>query len=235
MSGAPDWGGPDLHPVAVDTVLFGVQDAVLKVLLIQRGVAPAAGRWALPGGFVRGRERLEEAVNRELLEEAGVVPDRLVQLGAFSGPHRDLRWVEGAERRVLSIAFMGLVRVEEHQPRADTDAAAAAWFALGEVPPLAFDHAEIVSAAHARLLDWVRTEPVGLALLPAAFSLTALQALHQALLGVVLDKRNFRRKALASGLLCDTGASQRGVPHRAARLYTFDTTAFAERGRSLFG
>lgn len=235
MSLGPEGRGPDLHPVAVDTVLFGVQDDVLKVLLIQRGLAPALGRWALPGGFVRGRERLEDAVHRELAEEAGVVPDRLVQLGAFSGPDRDLRWIDGLERRVLSVAFMGLVRVAEHQPRPDTDADAAAWFPLGALPPLAFDHAEIVAAAHARLLEWAQNEPVGVALLPEAFTLSALQAVYEALLGVALDKRNFRRKSLASGLLRDTGALQRGVPHRAARLYTFDAAAFAERGRSLFG
>lgn len=238
MSGpapAGGWTGPDRHPVAVDAVLFGVQDGVLKVLLIERGLAPAVGSWALPGGFVRGNERLEQAVARELAEEAGVVPERLVQLGAFSGPDRDVRWVDGAAHRVLSVAFLGLVRVEDHHPSADTDATSAAWFPVAAAPSLAFDHADILASAHERLLELVRSEPVALALLPQSFTLSALQSLYEAILGVVLDKRNFRRRALGSGLLRDTGESQQGVPHRAARLYTFDAEAFAERGRSLFG
>ncbi len=226
MSGA--WSGPDRFPVAVDAVLFGVSEGALKVLLIRRGAEPFLGRWALPGGFLRAGETLEQGVVRELAEEAGVRPDPLVQLGAFSAPGRDPRGP------VLSVAFMGLVRVEDHVPHADTDAAEAAWATVGALPALAFDHAEVLQAGHARLLALTRSEPVGLNLLPEAFSLGALQALYEAILGRPLDKRNFRRKALASNLLRDTGLTQRGVAHRAARLYRFDAEAFANRGAGIF-
>lgn len=226
MSGA--WSGPDPFAVAVDAVLFGVHQGVLQVLLIKRGLEPFAGTWALPGGFLRHGETLEEGVARELVEEAGVRPDPLHQLRAFSGPRRDPRGP------VISVAFLGLVRVEDHAPTADTDAAAAAWFPYAALPPLAFDHAELVAVGHAQLLRLARSEPVGINLLPATFGLGQLQALYEALLGRPLDKRNFRRKALATGLLLDTGEKQRGVAHRAPRLYRFDDVAFANRGGDLF-
>ena len=217
----------DRFPVAVDAVIFGVSAATLQVLLIQRGIEPYRGAWALPGGFLRTGETLEQAVARELAEEAGVRPDPLVPLRAFSSPGRDPRGP------VIAVAFVGLVRVEDHAPSADTDAAAAAWFPFASLPVLAFDHATIIADGHDRLLQLARSEPVGLHLLPSAFGLGQLQTLYEAIGGRPLDKRNFRRKALATGLLVDTGETLRGVAHRAPRLYRFDVEAFATRGGGL--
>jgi 8-oxo-dGTP diphosphatase len=96
------------------------------------------------------------------------------------------------------------------------------WFALDDLPKLAFDHDDIVSRAHVRLRGKVRYAPVGFELLPPRFSLTQLQRLYEIILGTDLDKRNFRKKLLAMDLLVETDEVEQGVRHRAARLYRFD-------------
>jgi 8-oxo-dGTP diphosphatase len=205
---------PDRFAVAVDCVLFGV-GTKLQVLLIERRGEPFAGKWALPGGFLRQGETLEQAVGRELAEEAGVLPAQLLQLQTLSALERDPR------ERVLSVAFLGLVRPEDHAPHAASDAQDARWFALGELPALAFDHQRIVEMGRIRLQSLVRHEGLGFELLPRCFTLAQLQNFIETILGETQDKRNFRRKALASGALLEDG-KQANVAHRAARLYRFD-------------
>jgi 8-oxo-dGTP diphosphatase len=206
------------HPrpaLTVDAVVFGFDDGDLKILLIQRGVAPFAGKWALPGGFVHIDESLESAVRRELAEETGLADIFLEQLYTFGDPRRDPRG------RVVSVAHYGLVKLADHHVRAATDAKNAAWFPLAKLPPLAFDHARILAVAHARLQAKVRYQPIGFELLPAQFTLSQLQHLYETILERPLDKRNFRKKILAMDLLTDTGKREQNVPHRAARLYAF--------------
>jgi 8-oxo-dGTP diphosphatase len=213
---------PSEHqPIAltVDCVVFGCNlDAHrLEVLLIERGLPPFEGSWALPGGFVRD-ETLEQAASRELGEEAGLPLKSvfLEQLYTFGALDRDPRG------RVVSVAYMALVRPSDYQLAASTDARRAAWFPMSQLPPLAFDHAEVVRTAARRLRGKVRYQPIGFALLPEEFSLPELQHLYEITLEQTLDRRNFQRKILNTGLLRDTGRTQQGVPHRAARLYTFD-------------
>src|SRR5688572_4919300 len=110
--------------LTVDAVVFGFDDEDLKVLLIQRGVAPFAGKWALPGGFVKMEESLEAAVRRELREETGLSEVFLEQLYTFGEPGRDPRG------RVVSVAYYALVKLAEHHVLAATDAKEAAWFAV---------------------------------------------------------------------------------------------------------
>ena len=202
--------------VAVDCVVFGFDDGELKVLLIRRGMAPHQGRWALPGGFVRPDETLDAAARRELAEEAGVSDVYLEQLYTFGDVKRDPR------ERVLSVAYYALVALARHVPQAATDAADAAWFAVSDLPSLAFDHAAIVAAAVARLQGKVRYQPVGFELLPERFTLSQLQHLYEAVLERPLDKRNFRKKLLSMDLLVETDEVEQDVAHRAARLYRFD-------------
>jgi 8-oxo-dGTP diphosphatase len=209
------------HPaVTVDGVVFGYDDADLKVLLIQRAVAPFAGRWALPGGFVGIRENLEEAVRRELREETGLAQLYLEQLYTFGGPRRDPR------ERVISVAYYALVKLADHAVRAASDARTVAWFPVADLPELAFDHASILDTARRRLKAKIRYEPVGFELLPAQFPLSELQRLYETILEQPLDKRNFRKKILGMGLLADTGEIQQDVAHRAAKLYRFDEAAY---------
>lgn len=202
--------------LTVDAVVFGFDEGDLKVLLIQRDLEPFAGRWALPGGFVRVEETLDEAVLRELREETGLERVYLEQLYTFGEPGRDPR------ERVVTVAYYALVKLGDHRVRAATDARNAAWFAVSDLPGLAFDHEAIIETALRRLKGKVRYEPVGFELLPAKFTLTQLQHLYEVVLETELDKRNFRKKLLAMGLLVETDEIEQDVAHRAARLYRFD-------------
>jgi 8-oxo-dGTP diphosphatase len=202
--------------LAVDCVVFGLDETDLKVLLIQRKLQPFQHTWALPGGFVRIDETLDEAARRELEEEAGVTDVYLEQLYTFGVLDRDPR------ERVVAVAYYALAKLSDHRIRAATDAMGVGWFGLDDLPKLAFDHTEIVSRAHERLRGKVRYAPVGFELLPPRFSLTQLQRMYEIILGKELDKRNFRKKILAMDLLVETDEYEQGVRHRAARLYRFD-------------
>ena len=146
--------------LTVDAVVFGFDDQDLKILLIQRGAQPFAGRWALPGGFVHMDETLEEAVRRELQEETGLQKVFLEQLYTFGATDRDPRG------RVVSVAYYALTKLADHHVLAATDAKDAAWFPLADLPPLAFDHERILETAHRRLQVKVRYQPIGFELLP---------------------------------------------------------------------
>lgn len=208
--------------LTVDCVVFGFDEGDLKVLLIQRDLEPFAGRWALPGGFVRGEESLEEAARRELAEETGLREIFLEQLCTFGSPDRDPR------ERVVSVAYYALVALAGHRPRAATDARQAAWFSVDDAPDLAFDHDQVLATALGRLRGKVRYEPIGFELLPSRFTLGQLQHLYEVVLEEVFDKRNFRKKILGMGLLVDTGEIQKEVAHRAARLYRFDERKYRQ-------
>ena len=208
--------------LTVDCVVFGFDEGDLKVLLIQRDLEPFAGRWALPGGFVRVEESLDDAARRELVEETGLKGIFLEQLYTFGRPDRDPR------ERVVSVAYYALVSLAEHRPRAATDARQAAWFSVDDAPDLAFDHEDILQTALTRLRGKVRYEPIGFELLPAKFTLSQLQHLYEVILEEPLDKRNFRKKILGMGLLVDTGEIQQDVAHRAARLHRFDERKYQQ-------
>jgi 8-oxo-dGTP diphosphatase len=205
--------------VAADCVVFGVTfesgGPALRVLLIERGEAPFEGAMAFPGGFVRIDETVDAAARRELREETGLEDVYLEQLYTFGAIDRDPRG------RVVSVAYYALVNLAEHRVRSGTDARAARWVPVQEVRELAFDHAEVLRVALDRLRAKVRYQPIGFEMLPARFKLSQLQALYEAILGRPLDKRNFRKRFLAMGLLAQAG-EERGVPHRAARLFRFD-------------
>lgn len=214
--------------VAVDCVVFGLDAADLRVLLVQRAVEPFRGQWALPGGFVRVDESLEAAARRELREETGLHEVFLEQLYTFGDPQRDPR------ERVVSVAYYALVKLSEHTVRAATDARDAKWFSLGELPVLAFDHAQIVTTAQQRLRGKVRYQPIGFELLPPKFTLSQLQQLYETVLDRALDKRNFRKKILGMDLLIELDEVQQDVAHRAARLYRFDKQRYDRLARRGF-
>jgi 8-oxo-dGTP diphosphatase len=207
--------------LAVDIVVFGL-DEDLQVLLIKRDLEPFQGKWALPGGFVRLDETLDEAARRELDEETGVSRLYLEQLYTFGDLGRDPR------ERVVSVAYYALVKLSDHRVKAATDAREAAWFAVDDLPRLAFDHDKILQAALVRLKSKVRYQPIGFELLPPKFTLSALQRLYESVLEKPLDKRNFRKKVLSMGFLEDLEEVEQDVAHRAARLYRFDKKRYQE-------
>ncbi len=201
--------------LTVDCVVFGFDEGELKVLLIERGLAPYKGQWALPGGFVRVEETLNEAARRELEEETGLKDVFLEQLYTFGDVKRDPR------ERVVSVAWFALVKLSLSQTRAATDAADARWFPVSRIPKLAFDHLTIFNAALDRLRGKLRYQPVGFKLLPAKFTLSQLQHLYETVLGTPLDKRNFRKKVQSLDLLIPMDETSDG-PGRPARLFSFD-------------
>lgn len=214
MSQATPYSYRHPHPaVAVDVVIFTVREHRLYVLLIQRGVEPYKGSWALPGGFVRIQEDLFSAAARELREETGLDGAYLQQVGAFGDPGRDPR------ERVISVAYFAILSSEAIALKAGTDAAAAHWWAFAELPPLGFDHKAIVAAAHRALVRELPNTWIAFQFLGEEFTLTELQQVHEAIQGEELDKRNFRKWIATLGSVRPTGRLRRSGQHRPAELY----------------
>ena len=201
--------------VTVDVVAFTTRERRLEVLLVRRGVWPFEGAWALPGGFVRMDEELDAAADRELREETGTAGAAfLEQLYTFGRVGRDPR------TRVISVAYYALLPPPP-PPQAGTDAAEARWWSVETLPELAFDHAEILQTALGRLRAKLAYTSVAYALLPPEFTLTELQTLYEVILGRSLDKRNFRKKLLATDLLEGLERHRRDGAHRPAQLFRF--------------
>lgn len=189
--------------VAVDAVVFGYTSKEgLSVLLIKRDIEPFKNSWALPGGLVGNDESLEDAVQRELTEETGVSINYLEQLYSFGKPGRDPR------NRVISVTYYGLVKPDAFVLHADTDAADVAWYNIKKVPPLAFDHPEIIAMAHERLKNKILYQPVGFELLDEKFPFSELEKLYMAVLDRPIDRRNFKKKVLKFGFLEETTERQ---------------------------
>lgn len=200
--------------VTVDIVILTIAEESLQVLLVKRGVKPFAGTYALPGGFVHQEESLEEAALRELSEETGTRDVYLEQLYSFGKPGRDPRG------RIVTVAYYALVSANKTPLIAGSDAAEAAWFPVIKLPTLAFDHREIIEYAITRLRNKVEYTTVGFELLPNKFTLSALQHLYEMILDKELDKRNFRRKIDAQGLIKPLKEWQ-ATGRKPAQLYSF--------------
>jgi 8-oxo-dGTP diphosphatase len=202
------------HPaVTTDVVLFTIRDEALNLLLIRRGREPFADCWALPGGFLDVDEDLDRCAERELEEETGVSGLYLEQLYTFGKTGRDPR------ERVISVAYFALAPSDRMRLRAGDDAADAAWFTLTDLPALAFDHAEIIRTAQRRLIAKLDYSTIAFQFLPETFTLAELQRLYEILIDAPIDKRNFRRWALALGQVEETGELRRCGSHRPARVY----------------
>lgn len=207
--------------VTVDIILFVFQEEQLRVLLIRRANDPFKGKWALPGGFIGENEDLYDAALRELKEETNVSNVYLEQLYTVGKPDRDPR------TRVITVAYFALLSAEEvaqQEVHGASDAGEARWWDIYSLPELAFDHQQILDYALQRLrwkLEWTA---LGFLLLPSEFTLSELQRVYETILNEPLDKRNFRRKILAAGVIEPTG-NMRAGDHRPARLYRFAATA----------
>lgn len=217
------------HPaMTADCVVFGFDGKQLHVLLIERGLEPYKGSWALPGGFMKIDETVEQCALRELKEETGVEDIYLEQFHVFSAVGRDPR------ERVVTVAFLALVRKSDFRLIAGDDAAGASWFELGKLPPLAFDHHDIIDMARKRLPELMRTKPIGFKLLDEKFSMNELQRLYEAVNGTTYDRRNFARKMSSTGLLRDEGVSPIAAHNRFPNLYSFDEKAYKAESEGHF-
>jgi 8-oxo-dGTP diphosphatase len=218
--------------VTVDLVLMSVREGVLQALLMRRAVQPAQGKWALPGGFVRVDESLDEAARRILREKARIASAYLEQLYTFGAVDRDPR------TRVITVAYFALLPASRFEQALDAPGGLSlaevttAWKgeaggraeALGphgERLALAFDHADILGLAVKRLRGKLDYSNVGFELLPAQFTLRALQDVHEAILGIRFHKPAFRRRMLDKGVLEATGRREQGVTFRPAELFRF--------------
>ena len=202
------------HPaVTVDIVVFTAIDGILNLLLVERAEWPYRGRWALPGGFVEIDESLKRAALRELREETGARAAFLEQLGAFGRPDRDPR------ERVITVAYVALLPADRLTLRAGSDARSVRLFDVDALPELAFDHATIVQRARARLRKELDESLIARELMPAIFTLPELQRVTEAVTGESLDKRNFRKKVRALGIVEATGRKSCGSAQRPAMLY----------------
>lgn len=181
--------------MTADCVIFGFDGQNLKILLIERGIEPYKGYWALPGGFMKMDETIEECATRELREETGISQVYLEQFRVFSSINRDPRG------RVVTVAFMALVRPSDYRLVAADDAAKAYWFDAKMLPPLAFDHREIVAAAREHLRESIRLRPVAFRLLNEVFTLEDLRRVYEEINDTIYDRRNFQRKAIQTEMI----------------------------------
>jgi len=208
------------HPaVTVDVVILTMRRRRLEALLIKRKRWPYEGLWAIPGGFVGPAESLEDAARRELAEEVSVGAVYLEQLYTFGEPARDPRM------RVITVVYYALLRADELRLVAGDDATESAWFPVDELPPLAFDHAHILAYTLERLRGKLEYTHIGYQLLAPEFTLSELQEVYEAILNRPLDKRNFRKKVLSTGILEQTAHSRKSGQHRPAALYRFSPRA----------
>ncbi len=204
--------------VSTDCVIFGFDEDAndLKVLLIERGEEPFYGQMALPGDLVNQNEDIDSSAKRVLRELAGLEDIFLEQLYTFGNLTRH------PLGRVVTIAYYALIKPSDSNLVPASFAKRAEWRAISDIKELAFDHYNILSAALNRLKGKIRYQPIGFNLLPEKFTLSQLQKLYEVILDTDYDKRNFRKKILSMDILIPTNERQKGVAHRAARLYEFD-------------
>jgi 8-oxo-dGTP diphosphatase len=205
--------------VTVDLVIFTVNEEKLKVLLVKRATDPFAGVWSIPGGFLKTGESLEGAANRVMQEKTGVKEIYLEQLYTFGKPDRDPRM------RVITVSYFALIPWTSLIQPESNKVTGVAWFTVDELPELAFDHREILDYAANRLRTKAGYSNIVYGLLPAQFRLSDLQKIYEIIIARELDKRNFRKRMLATGLLQETGRKDIGA-HRPAMLYQFKKREF---------
>lgn len=182
------------HPaVTADCIVFGFDGQRLRLLLVERGGEPYKGYWALPGGFMKIDESIEQCALRELREETNISDIYLEQFHVYSNPARDPR------ERVMTVAFIALVRPETYRVTAGDDAANVHWFDADALPVLAFDHRDIIKDARERLKEILRLKPVAFQLLNKEFSVDELRRVYEVINQTSYDRRNFQRKLLQSG------------------------------------
>lgn len=198
--------------VTADCVIFGFDGKSLKVLLIERGNEPYRGHWALPGGFMRMDETIEEAAARELHEETNLSGIYMEQFKTYSRVDRDPR------ERVITVVFLALVRPDDYKVIAGDDASNAFWFEEKMLPPLAFDHRQIVREAREHLKEILRLRPVAFQLLNKTFSIGEMQKVYEEILGTEYDRRNFQRCVLDSNILVESENAPENS--RAQRMYS---------------
>ena len=211
-----------MESVTIDCVIFGFQDGNLEVLLVKHAWGIKKGEWGLPGGWIKKEEGIDPAANRLLKELTGLENIYLEQLKAFGAPER---FPLG---RIITIGYYALINKEKYNVKAGYTASEAEWFRIDKIPELIYDHNEILEFSLEKLRTRVTQAPIGFNLLPEKFTLLQLMQLYEEILGIKMDKPNFRRKFLRMKLLVDLNEKEKDVSHRAAKLYKFDDEVYAK-------
>lgn len=200
--------------VAVDVVIFTIAERELQALLVEVKSGPFAGRWAFPGGLVPVAEAPEVTATRELLAQTGIGDVYLEQLRTFGDPGRD------PHAHVVSVAYFALVAGQGEAQADNPKYRRMQWCPVRDLPSLAYDHNLLAHCALARLRSKLAYTNIVYSLLPREFTLGELQEIYEIIIGRPLDRRNFRKKILALGLLRPLRRQRRGR-HRPAQLYAF--------------
>lgn len=203
--------------VTVDLSIFTVNEEQLKVMLVRRAENPYLGFWSLPGGFLKIGESLDVAAQRVLSEKSGVDDVYMEQLYTFGDPKRDPR------SRVITIAYIALIPWQSLPKPESEKITDLTWASVDTLPKLAFDHKQILEYAVTRLRAKVSYSNIVHGLMPKQFRLSELQSMYETISNDKLDKRNFRKRMLATGLLKETGKKDIAGAHRPAMLYQFKT------------
>ncbi len=214
-------------PITVDCVIFGFDDKELKVLLIRSDLKKYEGLWSLLGDVVNDTEEIDAAAYRVLDQRTGMSDVYLDQVKTFSHPKRH------PGGRVITVAYCSLLNVQHHNLQITDNE--LHWHSVSSITEMAFDHLEILQTCHKWLQKMVQENPVGFNLLPDKFSLRELQNLYEAILGVELDRRNFRKKFANMKLLIDLDEMEEDVPHRPGKLYKFNFEKYNQSRRKFIG
>ena len=201
--------------VAIDCIILGFDESELKLLLLKRKFEPAKGEWSLTGSFLQKAESLDDGARRILLQLTGLKNIFMEQLYSFGNINRD------PGERTISIAYYALIKVNEND-RKLAEAHGAHWVSVNQIPQLIFDHNEMVGKALRTLRSRSERKPIGFELLPEKFTLPQLQSLYEAINQEQLDKRNFRKKILETGLLDKLEEKDRENSKKGAFLYKFN-------------
>ena len=205
--------------VSVDCIIFGFDKGSLKLLLLKRNFEPEKGSWSLMGGFVQEGESVDKAAQRVLKELTGLENVYMEQVGTYGEIHRD------PGERVISVAYSALININEYD-RELVNRHNASWTDMDKIPPLVFDHQQMVEQALAWFRRKASSEPIGFELLPELFTLTQLQNLYEAIYGEPIDKRNFRKRIADIGFIEKTNRIDKTGSKRGAILYRFNDKAY---------
>ncbi len=208
------------HIITIDNLIYGLDGNKLKILLVKHRKGASVGKWALPGGHINQDEDLRTAAQRLLKSLTGVSHHYLEQLKTFGKVDRV------PDERCVTVAYYALVSADDYALAAGINVGEVEWRDVKDASKLIYDHAEILEFGLTFLRQKIRREPIGFNLLPEKFTLLQLQELYETILDLKLDKPNFRRKILKMNLLISCDEKQKGVAHRAAALYRFDTEVY---------
>ena len=207
--------------VSVDCIVLGFENKKLQLLVGKRKVEPYSGKLSLYGGFVRENESLKEAANRVLFQCTGINNIYMRHLGDFGETERD------QADRVISIAYCALINVSDydHKLLEEND---LQWVDINKLPELYGDHIEMIQIALSQLRKLINKDPLGFNLLPELFTLTQLQNVHEAIMGVEIDKRNFRKRIKQIDFIEKTKYIDKITSKRGAALYRINKQAYSD-------